>query len=239
MLSLLLGLAAADEHGEGHVEVQLGVPLDEGLPADVGQAAYTGQTTVVRTWLEGGGRVDARDTDESRKNSTLLHFAAAEGRMPVVRLLLAHGASVDVQNSQGATPLILASMNGHERVADELLGAGASTMLRANNGKAALHVAEDAGHDQLATLLRAQRAPIRISAEVSGGGLVVRPLQLSLLLVVVGSIALAVRLALRHAMPSHVPSSAAAYATNPGGRGKAKAGGGGKVPKRSKVQKSQ
>lgn len=82
------------------------------------------------------GRVDdvlaALDTDEVSVDSvnadggTPLYVAAQNGHVPIVRMLLARGASVDKGRRRGGrTPLWIASQNGHIEVVRELLAAHA------------------------------------------------------------------------------------------------------------------
>lgn len=52
--------------------------------------------------------------------STPLHFAAANGHVPVVRILLACGAVHDKADKHGHTPEMLAEANGHEEVVETL-----------------------------------------------------------------------------------------------------------------------
>lgn len=64
---------------------------------------------------------------------TPLHFAAANGRMPQLRALLAAGAQPGARNCYGTTPLHLAALSGAREAALALLAAGAA-IDAANNG---------------------------------------------------------------------------------------------------------
>ncbi|CAK4981524.1 unnamed protein product [Aphanomyces euteiches] len=57
-----------------------------------------------------------------------LHYtqAASAGRLEIVKVLLDHGASIDLPDNVGSTPLILASWHGCFDVVRELLARGAS-----------------------------------------------------------------------------------------------------------------
>ena len=59
-----------------------------------------------------------------QRGSTPLHEASSEGHLPVVLLLLAHGAFIKARNRDGATCLMSACQNGHLRVARALVAAG-------------------------------------------------------------------------------------------------------------------
>lgn len=54
----------------------------------------------------------------------ILCIAAHEGNLPMVSLLLEFGANVELSNSQGCTPLMLASARGHCDVVRQLVAAG-------------------------------------------------------------------------------------------------------------------
>lgn len=56
----------------------------------------------------------------------ILCIAAHEGNVSMVKLLLEFGADVELANSQGCTPLILAASNGHCDVVRQLVAAGSS-----------------------------------------------------------------------------------------------------------------
>ena len=57
---------------------------------------------------------------------TPLHHAAEGGNFELVRLLLRHGAKIDVRNGQGEQPLHYAAKNGNTQVVELLLDNGAS-----------------------------------------------------------------------------------------------------------------
>ncbi|KAF7315236.1 hypothetical protein MIND_00038000 [Mycena indigotica] len=135
-----LGLHAACATGNvGGVEFALarGQPvnsvLDGVLPIHV--AASGGSERVVRLLIDHGADVNALrlprrySNDKTRdassviigaSNSTPLHFAAANGKLAVVRLLLQHGAHANRPDKHGVTPELVARQNGHEDCAEEL-----------------------------------------------------------------------------------------------------------------------
>ena len=70
-----------------------------------------------------GADVDSRDGD----GWSALHWAAAEGYLPVVKYLAAPGvADVDALDGEGCTPLWTASYNGEYQAALQLLASGAA-----------------------------------------------------------------------------------------------------------------
>jgi len=70
------------------------------------------------------------------------------------RLLLEHGADINVQDSNGLTPLQWASFNGALEVVRLLLETSADVEARNNYGKTALQEAAEEGHDEITKLLR-------------------------------------------------------------------------------------
>jgi len=72
----------------------------------------------------------------------------------VLRLLLEHGADVNVQDKDGWTPLYVASMNGALEDLRVLLEHGADVEAKDNDGKTALQVAAKYGYNEIVELLR-------------------------------------------------------------------------------------
>ena len=87
------------------------------LPKEIIQSAQRGELQKVVKWLRKGGWVDALcpTTRKSGKPAAfgLLHAAAANGQIEMVRELLKRGASVDLQTSLGHTELMAAAYYGH------------------------------------------------------------------------------------------------------------------------------
>jgi len=57
-----------------------------------------------------------------------LHFAAQEGDLVVIRLLLDRRADLDVQSKKGSTPLQIAAKKGNEK-AEEILSKASEGLL--------------------------------------------------------------------------------------------------------------
>jgi ankyrin repeat protein len=117
-------------------------------------AAYSGNFEVVRILIE-YDHADINARDEIRSTPLLWasdgHFFK-DGSVP--RLLLEHGADINVQNRFGWTPLHFASINGALEVVRVLLEYGADVEAKGNNGKTALQEAAQRGHDEVVELLR-------------------------------------------------------------------------------------
>jgi ankyrin repeat protein len=117
-------------------------------------AAYSGNLEVVRILIEyNPAYINARDED----GQTPLDWASRGHNFKdgsVVRLLLEHGAVINVQDQSGWTPLHTALYYGALEVVPLLLEHGADVEAKTNNGKTALQVAADRGYDEVVKFLR-------------------------------------------------------------------------------------
>ena len=80
--------------------------------ASFAYAANLGQLTLLEQMLVDGINVDQRDCT----GKTLLHWAAEEGRVGAVRLLLRSGAGALIEDREGRTPENLARRAGHSHI---------------------------------------------------------------------------------------------------------------------------
>lgn len=72
--------------------------------------------------------------EESGNGFTALHFAATNGYLGIVEILLENGAIIDKENIHGYTPLYRAAQNGHLDVVKLLVEKGADIYKKAKNG---------------------------------------------------------------------------------------------------------
>lgn len=73
---------------------------------------------------------------------TALHYAAGQGAMSIVRMLLSKGANPDsLCRNTGSTPLLVSAKYSHPHVSCALLEAGANVNARDKEGRTALHFA--------------------------------------------------------------------------------------------------
>ena len=90
------------------------------------------------------------DRDALRQS---LQKVANRGKLPLVRLLLEHGADVNTRRENEIPALYKAAENGHAAVVAELLAHGADPNWRHRNGQTALYGASMRGHNAVVKLL--------------------------------------------------------------------------------------
>ena len=108
----------------------LAAPAAETTLAD---AAEHANRVLVRTLLQGGADVNARQVD----GMTALHWAVYHDDAETAALLVRAGANVTVENRYGVSPLSVAATNGNADVVTLLLdaGANANTALRGRGNR--------------------------------------------------------------------------------------------------------
>lgn len=122
-------------------------------------ATERGYREIVQALIRAGADVNAQSTmhgvvrqirfraghffnePENILNVRSLHYAAREGHLEIVQMLLAAGADVNVQDGQGWTPLHVAARNGHREMVQALIAVGADRTIRNRDGHTALDVA--------------------------------------------------------------------------------------------------
>jgi len=81
-------------------------------------------------------------------------YGARYDNVEICRLLLEHGANIDLQDVYGWTALIVATVNGNVDVVDELLKARANTEIKDRDEKTALDIAHKQKQGKIAKKLR-------------------------------------------------------------------------------------
>jgi len=121
----------------------------------LGLASFFGQVIIVG-WLLAHG-ADPNRPARNRMTVYPIHSAAAHRDMTaslsMVRLLVEHGAKVNVAQQGGWTPLHQAADHGHEELARYLLKMGADRTLEADDRRIAADMARGSGYPHLAELL--------------------------------------------------------------------------------------
>lgn len=105
-------------------------PLNETVPLI--QAAYKGDTELVKTLLDEGADIEAKGQPKRKvKNAkdsaggTALMVAARYGQEEMVKLLLEKGADIKAKNNNGYTSLMGAAADGRAEIVKILIDAGA------------------------------------------------------------------------------------------------------------------
>ena len=147
-------LAAQPDAGEPALSPPAAMPLE------IKRSAEQGELHKVVRWLGKGGPVDALCSAEVKDGPTttaaLLHVAATNGHVEMVRILLKRGASVDLQTGIGYTALMTAAGYGRLPILSLLLQHSANPNLQSGNGQTALIVAAGEGQEAcVQALLRA------------------------------------------------------------------------------------
>lgn len=124
------------------------------------RAANLGHEEIVRFLLaRGAPHPDEKDGEDM----TPLHYAVAQGREGVVRILASHGVQLDIPGNGGMTPLVLASSQRNLGIMRTLLDHGASPDVQDNIGWTSLHyaasLADVAFTEGLELLLERSRNP--------------------------------------------------------------------------------
>ena len=122
-----------------------------------------GHVRMVNALIDRGADVNAPSTKPEHKKATALMVASANGRVELMRVLLAAGAKVNQTNADGTNSLMIASLQGQVEAIRVLLAAGAQVNQPAFDGVAALMVASRKGHVQAVKVLLAAGADPRIT----------------------------------------------------------------------------
>ena len=116
----------------------------------VADAAMKGDADMVRTLVRQGADVNAAQPD----GMTALHWAALNGDLKVMDVLLVAGAATEsLTRLGGYTPLHLASSKGHAPIVARLLEAGSKPKALTATGVQPIHLAAQAGSADAVRLL--------------------------------------------------------------------------------------
>ncbi|MBL8711736.1 MAG: ankyrin repeat domain-containing protein [Alphaproteobacteria bacterium] len=99
------------------------------------KAAKRGDAAEITRLLDAGANIDNAD---GFWGNTALGWAADQGHIHCVRLLLERGARIDPVNALGWSPLVNAVVSNHGEIVDLLLEKGASITLKDGSGRTPL-----------------------------------------------------------------------------------------------------
>jgi ankyrin repeat protein len=116
-------------------------------------AAGGGERDMVLRLLKRGVNPNCRDTDEEMENETPLMRAAGNGDVALAKMLIRHGAKVNLQDKIGRTALAVAAICGDDAMARMLLDSGAKVNSGLLYGGTALTLAIRNGRVSMVRLL--------------------------------------------------------------------------------------
>jgi hypothetical protein len=108
-------------------------------------ASISGDTLAIAAALAMGARIDSLDVQASASGRRALNYAALNNRGAALRVLLARGATLNLANNTGFTPLHHAAEAGAIDALAVLIAAGADHTLVTMQGKLALDIVRERG----------------------------------------------------------------------------------------------
>ena len=112
--------------------------------------------------LKKGADVNTKDED----NRTLLHWAAFQGYIKIVKLLIENKADINARDNKGYTPLLDAAFKGNIDIANLLISKGADVNARDDNGSTPLSWAVEYNRIDIVRLLINKNADIGIADNI-------------------------------------------------------------------------
>ncbi len=132
--------------------------LSREMAGALAAACRHGQVEAASFLLDRGADINA----QPGKSGTALHEAIFANRIDVARLLLQHGASLDVEHAvYAATPLDFASYNGRRAMVEMLLQHGAAELQKP------LYSAVQQGHGEITRLLLLRGAAVEAARQLA------------------------------------------------------------------------
>jgi ankyrin repeat protein len=153
-LSAVIGLAAL------FVATAFAVTRADNYFDNPARAARQNDAEAVRGMLAGGEGNPNQTDEESR---TALHYAAGNGNVEIIAILIKARAKLDPADSLGNTPLHLAADRHRTAAGELLLAAGAKVDPQNHEGRTPLMVAASRGDTQLVLALLAKGASTTIN----------------------------------------------------------------------------
>ena len=149
----------------GELEGAGGIDSDEAIGwVPLVWAAEQGDLAAVRSLLANGVEVNTTYDFPVFKHVAALEAAATSNSLQIVKVLIAHGASVDAMDNYGYTALYLAAVNDHLDVVQYLVAHGADVnhVSRDKGGDTVLGIAANNGHLDIVKYLVSAGANINL-----------------------------------------------------------------------------
>ena len=128
--------------------------------AQLWDASISGDTVAIAQALDKGAKIDLLDTRTNQNGRRALNWAAFNNRGPAVRLLIARGASLNLTNISGFTPVHHAAEAGAVDALNILIAAGADLNIPNGRGMLPIDTARSQNHvDAIRILEAAEKKP--------------------------------------------------------------------------------
>ncbi len=118
-----------------------------------------GESVLMMAALKGhldiAARLIKRDADINKTGWTPLHYAASNGHLAIMSLLLENHAYIDAESPNGTTPLMMAALYGSASAVKLLLEAGADPLLKNQQGLTAIEYAQRASRAESVEIIAA------------------------------------------------------------------------------------
>lgn len=124
-------------------KVEVRTPADE---SPLMMASLKGHVEIARQLI-------ARDADVNKPGWTPLHYAATNGHLAIMELLLEQHAFIDAESPNGTTPLMMAAHYGTPAAVKLLLEAGADATMKNQLGLSAIDFAHRAGRQDAVEMI--------------------------------------------------------------------------------------
>ncbi|HKP28321.1 MAG TPA: amidohydrolase family protein [Gemmatimonadales bacterium] len=109
---------------------------------EVWAGATLNDTTMIARGLAGGANIDGLDVMMGPSGRRALNYAAVENNVAAVQMLIARGASLNLANNTGFTPVHHAAENGSLEALKLLMAAGADINLKTKAGALPIDIAK-------------------------------------------------------------------------------------------------
>jgi uncharacterized protein len=139
--------------------------LIEWSKTDANQLNTKGESPLMLAALKGNQdgveKLIKKGADVNKTGWTPLHYAASNGQVAIINLLLENNAYIDAESPNGTTPLMMAAMYGTSAAVKLLLQEGADPKLKNQQGLTALDFARRGDRPDavqaIATAIRGER----------------------------------------------------------------------------------